>query len=51
MFQKDEVIKPGYNEGVATSDGFVLDYSISQTSGDTDKLIDLVDGTEKNTGA
>ncbi len=50
MFQKDEVIKPGYNEGVATSDGFVLDYSISQTSGDTDKLIDLVDGTEKNTG-
>ena len=50
MFQKDGVIKPGYNEGVAVSEGFILDYSNSQTSGDTDKFIKLVDGAERNTG-
>ena len=51
MLQKDGIIKPGYNEGVATSGGFVLDYSNSQTSGDSNKLIELVDGVEANTGA
>ena len=50
MMQKDDTIRPGYNEGVATENGLVLDYHISNTSGDSDKLIDLTEGVEENTG-
>ena len=50
MMQKDDTIKAAYNEGVATENGLVLDYHISNTSGDADKLIDLAEGVEENTG-
>ena len=50
MMQKDDTIKAAYNEGVATENGLVLDYHISNTSGDSDKLIDLAEGVEENTG-
>ena len=50
MKQKDDTIKAGYNEGVATENGLVLDYHISNTSGDADKLIDLAEGVKENTG-
>ena len=49
MRQKDETLKAGYNEGVATENGLVLDYHISNTSADTDKLIDIVEGVKENT--
>ena len=48
--RSEEVIKPSYNEGIATENGLVLDYTISNTSGDTDKFIALVEGVQENTG-
>ena len=50
MKQKDDTIRPGYNEGVATENGLVLDYHISNTAGGSDKLIDLTEGVKENTG-
>ena len=48
--RSEEVIKPSYNEGIATENGLVLDYTISNTSGDSDKFIALVEGVQENTG-
>ena len=48
--RSEEVIKPSYNEGIATEKGFVLDYTVSNTSGDSDKFIALAQGVQENTG-
>ena len=47
---KDEVIKPGYNEGIAVSDGFVTSYTISQNAADNVSFKEIVEENIENTG-
>jgi transposase len=50
MMQKDKVmIKPGYNEGIAATKGFVVNYEISQKSSDNSNFIEIVEGIKENT--
>ena len=51
MMQKDKIsIKPGYNEGIATNNGFVAGYDVSQLGGDGSNFIDLMKITQDNLG-
>ena len=47
--QKDKIsIKPGYNEGIATNNSFVVNFEVSQRGGDTSNFIDLIKGAKDN---
>jgi transposase len=49
MMQKDKVsIKPGYNEGICTQKGFVLNYILSQNCADNVSFIPLMEGVKEN---
>lgn len=48
--QKDKkLIKPGYNEGIAVTKGFVVNYEISQKASDNSDFIKVVEGVLENT--
>lgn len=50
MMQKDKVlVKPSYNEGIAVTKGFVVNYEISQKASDNSSFIELVEGMKENT--
>jgi len=49
MMMKDKLtIRPGYNEGVAVENGFVLNYVIDDNCGDSVSFIPLMDGVIYN---
>jgi transposase len=50
MLMKDEVLKPGYNEGIAVENGFVVAYGISQNAGDNVSFKEIVEEVKKNIG-
>ncbi|HRG49207.1 MAG TPA: IS1182 family transposase [Leptospiraceae bacterium] len=49
--KRSEEIKPAYNEGIATENGFVVDYVISQNAADTVSFKELANGAIDNLGA
>ena len=49
MMMKDKIgIKPGYNEGIAVENGFVVNYEVSDSSADNASFIPLMEGTINN---
>lgn len=51
MMMKDKVtIRPGYNEGIAVENGFVLNYVISDNCADNISFVPLMDGVIENLG-
>ena len=49
MMMKDKVtIRPGYNEGIAVENGFVLNYVVSDNCGDSVSFVPLMDGVIDN---
>ncbi|MBU0476973.1 IS1182 family transposase [bacterium] len=51
MMMKDQLtIRPGYNEGIAVENGFVLNYVISDNCADNVSFIPLMDGMIDNLG-
>ena len=48
--KRSEEIKPAYNEGIATENGFVVDYVISQNAADTVSFKELANGAIHNLG-
>lgn len=51
MMMKDKLtIRPGYNEGIAVENGFVLNYVIDDNCGDSVSFIPLMDGVINNLG-
>lgn len=49
MMMKDKVtIRPGYNEGIAVENGFVLNYVIDDNCADNVSFIPLMDGVVEN---
>ena len=51
MMMKDKIsIKPGYNEGVAVENGFVINFILSDSCGDVVSFIPLMNGVIHNLG-
>ncbi len=51
MMMKDKLsIKPAYNEGIATENGFVVNYILDDNCGDGKSFIPLMDGVIDNLG-
>ena len=51
MLMKDKsTISPAYNEGIAVEKGFILDYVISDSCGDSVSFIPLMEGVVNNLG-
>ena len=50
MRMKDGVLRPGYNEGIAVENGFILGYSISQNGSDGTDFKNLAENTKNNLG-
>jgi len=47
---KDDVTRPGYNQGIATENQFVIGYTISQSAGDAGDFRNLFERTTENLG-